>query len=77
MNSISCHIICHDRSQAKEECDRTSVENLVQKAIAYFEKIDVLVNDAGIYYMGPAFESLARRLATGNSNQPLGLHPHH
>ena len=33
--------------------DRTSVENLVQKAIAYFEQIDVLVNDAGIYYMGP------------------------
>lgn len=33
--------------------DPAQVEDLVQKAIAYFGQIDVLVNNAGIYYMGP------------------------
>ncbi len=37
--------------------DHQQVEILVQKAIAYFGQIDVLVNDAGVYYMGPVEEA--------------------
>ena len=37
--------------------DYQQVEHLVQKALAYFGSIDVLVNNAGIYYMGPVEEA--------------------
>ena len=33
------------------------VNNLVEKAIAHFGHIDLLINDAGIYYMGPLEEA--------------------
>lgn len=37
--------------------DPEQVNNLVQKALAHFGHIDVLINDAGIYYMGPVEEA--------------------
>lgn len=37
--------------------DRQQVETIVQKAIAYFGQIDVLVNNAAVYYMGPVEEA--------------------
>ncbi|MBD2088553.1 SDR family oxidoreductase [Microcoleus sp. FACHB-1515] len=33
--------------------DRNQVDDLVQKAIGFLGSIDVLVNNAGVYYMGP------------------------
>lgn len=37
--------------------DRQQVDDLMQKAIEYFGSIDVLVNNAGVYYMGPVEEA--------------------
>ncbi|MBD2775219.1 SDR family NAD(P)-dependent oxidoreductase [Iningainema tapete] len=37
--------------------DYEQVNNLVEKALAHFGHVDVLINDAGIYYMGPVDES--------------------
>lgn len=38
--------------------DPVQVNHLVKKALAYFGHIDVLINDASIYFMGPVEESL-------------------
>lgn len=37
--------------------DYEQVNNLMQKTIAHFGQIDILVNDAGVYYMGPVEEA--------------------
>ncbi len=34
-------------------CDINQVTTMVQQAIAHFGQVDMLINDAGIYYMGP------------------------
>lgn len=57
--------------------DPAQVDRLVQTAIDQFGHIDVLVNDASVYYMGPAEDASLNDWQQVIQTNLWGLHPHH
>jgi len=52
--------------------DEQAVEALVERTVAHFGRVDVLVNNSGVLSTATAWSTRTRRTGTGSSHQPAG-----